>query len=215
MLEVFKQVIVRGEPRQLSELVAQITRDPATGWARNSEREPPGKPKLEAGHDIAVFRWGGGPTSPASDLFIVGRGDRLEVTNIVPVDVPRLSRTQYNTSVDDFVKRNVSKRARALQLNVEVTPDHLPITHWLTGDAAGLLTAFSKSANRSILHPLDAERWRAFLIRAHLDQTTLDTETLFRWLTEEERWPEDKAESLILEFEFALQLLSDFDNRRL
>jgi hypothetical protein len=214
MLEVFKQLIITGNSSTLSELIDEIASHPATGWRRNREREPRNMPKLRAGYDIAVFRWEGSDVASAADLFLKGRGEALEVTNIVPVNLPRLSYAEYNLIISEFASRNVLPRQETLRLNVEITPDHLPITEWLTEEAAKFLTSFSRNANRSIPHPLDTERWRSFLIRAHLDQTTLDTETLFRWLTEEERWREEEAERLILQFEFALQLLGDYDKKQ-
>jgi hypothetical protein len=214
MLEVFKRLIIRGNSPALSGLIDEIASHPATGWRRNRDREPPNVPKLSAGYDIAVFRWEGSDVASAADLFLKGHGEALEVTNIVPVNVHRLLYAEYNFIISDFASRNILPRRETLGLNVEITPDHLPITHWLTEETANLLTSFSRTANRSIPHPFDTERWRAFLIRAHVDQTTLDTETLFRWLTEEERWPEEEAERLILQFEFALQLLGDYDKKR-
>jgi hypothetical protein len=213
MIEVFKQLIIRGDPPNLSRLVDEIVDHPATGWRHNRDREPRNMPKLSAGHGIAVFRWEGSNVAPAADLYLKGRDEILEVTNIVPVRIPKLSYAQYNLIISNFASRNILPRQESLRLNIEVTPDRLPITHWLTEEAASLLTSFSNSANRSIPHPLDTQRWRAFLIRAHLDRTTLDTETLFRWLTEEEQWPEEAAERLSFQFEFALELLDDYDKK--
>jgi hypothetical protein len=214
MLEVFKELTVRGVPPTLSRLIDEITGHPATGWRRNRDREPRDMPKLSAGYELAVFRWEGPGIAPAADVFFKSDGEVLKVTNIVPVNVPKLSFAEYNAIIDDFAARNILERQEKIPLKVQITPDHLPITHWLTREAADLLTSFSRSANRSIPHPLDTERWRAFLIKAHLERTTLDTETLFRWLTEEERWPEEEADRLILQFEFALQLLDDYDKKR-
>lgn len=214
MLEVFKELTISGVPPTLSRLIDEITGHPATGWRRNRDREPRDMPKLSAGYELAAFRWDGPGIAPAADVFLKGNGEALKVTNIVPVNVPKLSFAEYNAILDDFAERNVLSHQRDMHFDVEMTPDHLPITHWLTREASSLLTSFSHSANRSIPHPNDTERWRAFLIRAHLDQTTLDTETLFRWLTEEERWPEEEAERLILEFEFSLKLLDDYDKKR-
>ena len=213
MLEVFKHLIIRGDPPNLSRLLEEIADHPATGWRHNRDREPRNMPKLGAGYGIAVFRWDGPNVAPSADLYLKGRGEILEVTNIVPVHIPKLSYSEYNSIINNFVSTNILTRQEYFHLKIEVTPDRLPITHWLTEEAASLLTAFSNSANRSIPHPLDRERWRAFLIRAHFDRTTLDTETLFRWLTEEERWPEEAAESLIIEFEFAQELLDDYDKK--
>jgi hypothetical protein len=213
MLEVFKELTVSGDPQTLSKLVDEITEHPATGWRRNRDREPRNMPKLSAGHEIAVFRWEGPGVVPIADMFLKGSGQIMKVTNIVPVETPKLSFSEYNGIIDDFASRNVAPLREQLRLNVQISPDHLPITHWLKEETANLLSSFSHTANRSIPHPLDTERWRAFLIKAHLEHTTLDTETLFRWLTEEERWPEEEAERLILQFEFALQLLDDYDKQ--
>ena len=116
--------------------------------------------------------------------------------------------------LDDFVSRNVLSRAKELKLTVNLTSDRRPISDWLSSEAANLLTSYSRSANRTITHPSDEELWRRFLIQAHLDRTQLNTETLFRWLTEEERWLEDRALELTIEFEFAASLLDDYDRRR-
>jgi hypothetical protein len=214
MLEVFKTAEVRGDRHQLSELVTQITEKPAVGWHRNRNREPPKMPKLRAGHEVAVFRCEKEPEWPTADLFILGDGNSLKVTNIVPVSVPQLSRNQYNMILDDFVSQNIQSHAKDLKLTVNLTADRRPITDWMSSESAKLLATYSRSANRTITHPSDEDLWRNFLIQAHLDRTNLDTETLFRWLTEEEGWLEDRARELTIEFEFALSLLNDYDQRR-
>jgi hypothetical protein len=155
MLEVFKELTISGAPPALSKLIDEITGHPASGWRRNRDREPRNMPRLSAGYELAVFRWEGPGIAPAADVFFKGDGEVLKVTNIVPVNVPKLSFAEYNAIIDDFAARNISKRQEDLPLDVEITPDHLPITHWLTKDSAGLLTSFSRSANRSIPHALD------------------------------------------------------------
>src|SRR5580704_15684502 len=105
MLEVFKQLIITGNSPTLSRLIDEIASDPATGWRRNREREPRNMPKLHAGYDIAVFRWEGSDVASAADLFLKGRGETLVVTNIVPVNVHRLSYAEYNFIIGDFASR--------------------------------------------------------------------------------------------------------------
>ena len=73
------------------------------------------------------------------------------------------------------------------------------------------LKSFSNNANMSTLHPLDSERWRKFLLLAHKDKVDLDAQILTRWLVEEWRWPEDRAFDLAVEYEFARELLDDYD----
>jgi hypothetical protein len=50
------------------------------------------------------------------------------------------------------------------------------------------------------------DRLFTFLIRAHKDAARLA-----RWLIEVEDWPDNKAHALDIEYEFALDLLAEYD----
>ena len=75
---------------------------------------------------------------------------------------------------------------------------------------------FLLAANKStgLAHPSDRERWFRFLIIAYKESIDLDSETLIRWLMEEERWPEDKAFELALNYEIGHELLNAYDHNR-
>src|SRR4051812_35862799 len=104
MLEVFKEVLIKGNPNQFRMLIAELTKKPPTKWRRDSAREPRVTGSLERGHELAVFRFSGKVGLPSSLLFLVGRGDALRVTNIVPnkKGISQLTRAQYNAIADDF-----------------------------------------------------------------------------------------------------------------
>jgi hypothetical protein len=83
-------------------------------------------------------------------------------------------------------------------------------------EVAEALNSFSKSANKNTgsSHPRDLERWLNFLILSYRKGKILDTNTLTRWLTEQERWPEDQAGVLADQYEFGLKLLREYDKAR-
>ena len=215
MLEVFKELAIQGDPSQLTTFIDDLSSHLSAGWSRDREREAHIN-ELDAslGGNNYVFQWAGEREIPPATLFLSQRHAQLEVTNIVPQEFGQLSRAQYNIILDDFAERNARPAALRLGLAVKVTADRLPITHWLSQEAADRLKIFSHLANRSMLHPLDSERWRAFLIQAHREHSDLSPEILHRWLTEIEHWPDERAGELAIEFEFASNLLEDYDKRQ-
>ena len=56
-------------------------------------------------------------------------------------------------------------------------------------------------------HPLDRERWFAFLLCCHRDRCELDTDMLQRWLMEQGDWSFERASDLAIEYEFGRGLL--------
>ena len=73
---------------------------------------------------------------------------------------------------------------------------------------------FSALANMSILHPADRKRWNEFLTSAYREKATLDSSMLQRWLIEEEKWPEDEAINLEIEYEHARDLLEVYESQQ-
>lgn len=214
LLEVFKDLTIDGVSAELDAFIDAATAELPSAWSRDEERENQLK-KTAFSSDEYQFTFSRVASGgiPAVSLFMIRSGTSLKATNIVPKEVGSLSRVQYNTILDEFVERVARPVANRFNLTIELTPDHLPITHWLSEDAARRLKSFSGAANKATgsSHPSDFKRWTAFLIQAHREHTNLDTETLQRWLIEEEGWPEDRAVDLAKEFEFARDLLRAYD----
>jgi hypothetical protein len=61
---------------------------------------------------------------------------------------------------------------------------------------------------------MDRGRWFAFLFAAHRSRGSFDTHRLMRWLTEVEGWPDEQAQDLALQYEFALDLLDKYERNR-
>jgi hypothetical protein len=77
------------------------------------------------------------------------------------------------------------------------------------------LNSFSSNANRTVLHPLDTERFYSFIIESHLENSPFKSETLEYWLSEEKRWPMDMAEKISEQYEVARDLLEYYDRKKL
>ena len=96
---------------------------------------------------------------------------------------------------------------------IEVTSNRQSLDDWLSVEAAAALRRFSVLANKSTgsSHPSDRERWVAFLIKAHQDERSFNSDLLMRWLVEVEGWPEEVADKLASQYEFGLDLLDQYD----
>jgi hypothetical protein len=210
LLEVFRNLAIRGasDDAGLNTFVAELSKLLPTGWKRDRNREKElSRRTLQPHFSFAIAASQG---HPAAHLFLMRHGDGLEVTNIVPDKVGELGRKQYNAYVEAF--HSICEPVAAqLGLQVHMTSDQLDLSERLTPRAMRALKAFSDNANMGSLHPFDTERWRRFLILTHRDKVELDSQTLSRWLIEEWHWPEDTAHDLASEYDFARELLDDYD----
>jgi hypothetical protein len=213
LLEVFRDLEIRGERTKLTNFLSQFAKSLPPGWKRDRAREKEIGPYLQ-GRQF-VFQVGVQDDRPSARLFIVVQDECLKVTNIVPMELHKLTRSDYNSFVEQF-SQIASPIARKLGLPIRLTSNQRDISELLDSETLRALRAFSAGANKSTgsAHPMDRNRWFRFLILAHLGGGGLDNETLQRWLVEEEKWPQAEAFELVIEFEFARDLLSKYDETR-
>lgn len=150
----------------------------------------------------------------AARLVLYRAEGSYRIANIVPTDEGRsLGERGYNDVLNDFVEW-VLKPCEASGVSMTLTSRLQRITDWTSPEAAEALRLFSAAANKSTgaSHPMDAERWRTFLIADHRAKGTLSSDKLRRWLVEVEHWPEEEAWDLIIERENALELLEHYDH---
>lgn len=100
-------------------------------------------------------------------------------------------------------------------VSLELTDRWQTITDWTSDEAADALHLFSVMANKATgsSHPMDAARWRKFLIADHHAQGNLSSYNLTRWLVEVEGWPLEEARDLTSDREKAVELLKHYDHR--
>jgi hypothetical protein len=216
-MKVFRDLYLTGSPDQIRATVAEIERSLSDRWRRDLESERRLKEGAINGRDAYCFARTARASEPAAALFLMEQDDgSLSVTNIIPREVGELSYDQYNAVIKEFHDRFAQPAAKKTGAVVALTADEKGIDSWLSTHAAKTLQSFSSLANKSTGsgHPLDRERWFAFLLAAHDERSELDCTTLRRWLVESERWSELAAMDLAVEYEFGRELLAFADAHR-
>jgi hypothetical protein len=215
LLEVFRNFEITGEEPKLTTFLSQLSRRLPSGWKRNPSREK--EIRHASGKDAKTFVFSIAPQDerPAANLFLMRSGHSLRITNIVPVEYGQLSKSQYNSFIDEFSSAAVPV-AESVGLNATMTPAQLDVRVLVGENTFRALKAFSDFANRTTgaSHPLDRGRWLNFLISQHIEGARLDGDILTRWFIEEEKWPYSEAYDLGSQFEFARELLSAYDHER-
>ena len=202
-----------GDAARLDRLIIEIERLLTDGWSRSHELEE----QLRAGDPGPwyCFLCTVAGSRPASTVTLATESDgALYVSNIVPSELPSLTHDQYNAVLQGFHDRFACPAAQGIGVVIELGDPDPQIEDFLSAHTARLLHSFSALANRSVLHPLDRQRWNEFLTAAHREQAPLSPPMLARWLIEEEKWPEDKATDLIIEYENAQELLEVYESQQ-
>lgn len=214
MLQVFRDLTIDGPRSKLRAFVAELSKSLPQAWTRDNLREKQINERTVSGSQV-VFHVAAMPERPSARLYLWHKTDQdtYSISNIVPESASELSMFQYNDIVEEF-RKICAPIAKKLELNLSVTSDELDIANLLTARAMKALQSFESNANMASLHPFDRARWRRFLIFAYKDNVDLTAEKLGRWLVEERRWPDESAFRLVIEYEFALELLKDFDSEK-
>ena len=157
------------------------------------------------------------PPTNNVQLFLCHQTGRLYVPNITPAEGSgeTLSKRVYNQILDKFfeeVRKLIPNSSH--DLNLTLTSDNADITEHISPEAAQLLDNFSFAANKytGSAHSYDFKRWAKFLIQVHKEKNaSLDVNFLSNWLVEELEWPDESADKLVNEYEFAKDLLEIYD----
>ena len=146
-------------------------------------------------------------------LFLMHDKNMCNIANIVPLDADRIKISEYNRILKDFLDNVVYPAQQLHKFHVHTTKDRASLTDYISQESAESLRRFSLSANKATgsSHPLDRDRWFDFILSVHRDSQAIDAYMLGRWLTEIEGWSGDNASDLVIEYEFALELLRKYD----
>ncbi len=165
--------------------------------------------------DIIVFDREGADGIPAARLVLWPQPGGYRVANVVPTQCRQLGEHGYNDVLDDFVDNVAQPAAERGGFTLQRTRRRQSIKDWTSREAAAALRLFSDAANKSTgsSHPMDASRWRRFLIAEHLAGGSIDSSCFRRWLVEVEGWSIPLADELAAEHSFAAELLRDYDDQ--
>lgn len=208
-IEVFSELYVRGPAAAKAGLRKALVAAAADPWSYDEERSAEIQRNTVSNDDVLVFRRCAAEALPAAGLTLRERHDGFYVSNIVPTEASELGYGEYNALLQDFGERLVRPVADAHGWGVEITPGRQRLEDWAPAEVALALRRFSSAANKSTgaSHPMDQQRWFAFLVAAHRTGTSLDADRLGRWLHEAHGWDEDSAHELAGDYERAMALL--------
>lgn len=208
MMEVMRDLQVRGTRAQIDALVDHMTGAAEAPWARSPEGE------ANIGDDrYRVFWRDADDALPAVGVALHLEPEGIQIVNIVPRDVGNLGPAVYNAVLQEFLKRLIQPAAAAHALSVVTSLPRTSLAAEVGPEIARLLVQFSGAANQSTgsSHPADFKRWATFLVKVHRSGKRLDTDLLYATLREQ-GWPKEKASDLVSEFEFARDLLDVADD---
>lgn len=206
---VFRELTVRGLYPALERLGGVIQERLPAHWRRDTIKEQENT-RMFGDRSLLVFERDGSGGLPASGVAMLIDGEKAEVVNIVPLEKSQLSAKEYNAVLVELTSTAIEPAAATLGLKCELTDDLKPFTAWVSPEAGDALRRFSILANHGTgsSHPLDRERWFAFLLCCHQDRCDLDTDMLQRWLMEQGDWSFERASDLAIEYEFGRGLLT-------
>lgn len=221
-MQVFRDLIIRGEPDCLAAIVVEIERTLTEGWFRDKETERQLAARPAAGPSICFgcFDDGQRPDErcrPGATIILTAKGPNLlSVANVIPHSRHRLNYDQYNRVLAEFYDHFVRPAAEKVGTVAELTETEADLGRWLSAAAAEKLRGFSACANKGTgaSHPDDRVRWNDFVLAAHQERSTLDASTLRRWLVEVQDWSPEVADQLAFEYEYGRELLAFADGHR-
>lgn len=157
-------------------------------------------------------------------IYYSNENSCFRVGNITPIEKNDLTVDEYNTVLDFFYDSVISSHVdNPYGILIEgPTSDIFDPTMHMSELALRKLCSFCNCANKSTgaSHPCDQERWYDFICQTIDDERIVDTETLFKFLQDEEywgsntstvigssAWSEEKAGELALQYEQACSVL--------
>jgi hypothetical protein len=211
------ELIVRFGPSDSSEVVRRLESAPPDGWTRSREIEERMRTMRAAKAGAYCFTKNFAPKLGDVAVWLESRGSReLYVSSIIALKTRKsMDVGQYNQVLDDFEKTFIEALMNGMKRYVfsYQAPRGPTLEDVLSIDSMRRLKAFSATANKGKLHPLDMQRWHVFVARTHLENAVIEPSLLSEWL-QCEGWPEEQRSFLIDDYELGRSLLSIYEEER-
>ncbi|MDY6805296.1 MAG: hypothetical protein SXA11_16015 [Cyanobacteriota bacterium] len=218
-MKVFRNMILEGSQdnleKVLERVIEAIANNPDDGWRRNKETETKinSVPKFDS--KLYCFSCSESEKRRESNLWLshAFKENRLSVSNIVPKKIRELSYDEYNYILEEFGDLFLVPATQNLEVEVTLTEAEIDLNKLIKPETVEFLHKFSEEGNRFDKRylPFSRKDWYLFLVEAHKNRASLNSEILERWLKEEEGWSEDIASNLIEEYQFARTLLDYYE----
>lgn len=218
-MKMFRELSITVPEGKHSDFVQYLESLLSEGWKRDREMEKESRRWGISADFIYFFTCENLQNRKDARLSLVQLKDRpniLSVSNIVPLKVSSLTRDEYNGILTEFHDKFIVPVAIKMNFNVSLSSDEKSIDDFMCRETAEKFRSFVGLANKSTgsSHFLDKERWYEFAISAFEHDDDIDSTILERWLVEDDKWPEDVANSLAIEFSQEIGLLQYLKEQR-
>jgi hypothetical protein len=145
-MRALNDLVIRGPGSDVATFLRRLESSLSDGWRRDRELES----RLQRnGSDVFCFRCEDAPGRPEAAILLQARGpEEWYVSNILPLERRLLSDEEYNHILGEFESRFLEPLSRGSAVHPEILPPRLRLEDYLSPQAARLLCAFSKGANR-------------------------------------------------------------------
>ena len=153
-----------------------------------------------------------------ADIILTSRKPHNEyrVTNIIPLSKPSLDYDEYNMVLNIFYDLFIKDKYKKYKLDVDLSKPEVSLDKYLSEESLKFLGDFSVFADKStgLTHPSSRGRWNKFIIsvcKGDEERAIGIADMVRRWLVEVGGWSESVAGELVVEFEFGLALLKQYN----
>lgn len=150
-------------------------------------------------------------------IWLVLWSKEIKIANIVPTKPGSLGLDYYNRFLELFKSEMILPAAKAVGVDVISTSGYEDIETLIGTETFRRLETWANMTNpyHGSGHPLDFERWAAFLTTSFENEAKLTPKMLERWLLEHRDWEDnDNLQRLISDYEYGLELLEYYVNNR-
>jgi hypothetical protein len=214
-MKTFQKLKLKGNKDIISIQFEKIIENFHSGWSHNIERENEVKRDVVSIRGMYCFYCPETQFHPSANIwFAESESGEWYNSNIVPDRVSKLDYDKYNCILNEFNDEYVVPYMTDQDISITFTSAEISMEDIVDSEIEKTLKTFSSAANKTVLHPLDQERWYDFVIAAHRKNIDLDPDYLERWLREDEHWGDDRAYELAADYETLRIFLKYYDRRR-
>ena len=211
LIEVFQDLTLLYPCKLHAEICEALRQRTKAPWRRSEDEELSLRDQAFEDSEFMVFIRESGDNLKASKVGLHGEPGTYKISNVVPMEYGQLEVSEYNDILNDFVDQIVRPISKDIgpHLHIDISKRKHSMKELTSPNAAKALRIFL-SMSYGTSHPNDEKRWIKFLIEAHTARRKLDANLLRRWFVEVER-PPKSVDDLVHEYEFALDLLKEYD----
>jgi hypothetical protein len=214
-MQVYPTMDIRFPENREAELIAVMRSRAASPWRWQDPAalpDPLGWEGYQFFHRDEVL-----PDPPCLLCLYKKAAGTLVVINVVPDPnaVLRLSVEQYVRILGEFDTLIAEPAAEVVGGMTAIETHNRTLEDYFSVEAIRLLERFCLTSNAKSLgsHPSDQEKWLNFLICVHRTNADVSGDVFGSCLEAKHWWPEHDIPRLVDEYDFAIQLLHQYDGR--